>query len=80
MPVTLCGWAGSVHLAKCQQVITYVRCCDLSTSHCQCVMQLTGTPDGGCHVEHKLKVQPVLDAPALFSKSALLLCSCSCCI
>ncbi|DBA69322.1 hypothetical protein WJX79_007346 [Trebouxia sp. C0005] len=29
--------------------------------------QLTGTPDGGCHVEHKLKVQPVLDAPALFS-------------
>lgn len=29
--------------------------------------QLTDTPDGGCHVEHRLKVQPVLDAPALFS-------------
>ncbi len=32
------------------------------------VMQLTESPDGGCHVEHRLKVQPVLDAPALFSK------------
>ncbi|DBA90942.1 TPA: hypothetical protein ACH3X1_016152 [Trebouxia sp. C0004] len=42
--------------------------------------QLTGTPDGGCHVEHKLKVQPVLDAPALFSKSVQSSCSCPCCI
>ena len=31
-------------------------------------VQLTGTPDGGCLVEHRLKVQPVLDAPALFSE------------
>ena len=31
-------------------------------------LQLTDSPDGGCHVEHRLKVQPVLDAPALFSK------------
>ena len=81
---TLCGWAGSAHLAKVQQVITCSHCSDAqSTSalpYCQCVMQLTGTPDGGCHVEHKLKVQPVLDAPALFSKSALSSCACSCCI
>ncbi|KAL3160715.1 hypothetical protein ABBQ32_010626 [Trebouxia sp. C0010 RCD-2024] len=30
--------------------------------------QLTESPGGGCLVEHRLKVQPVLDAPALFSK------------
>ncbi|KAL3139314.1 hypothetical protein ABBQ38_003652 [Trebouxia sp. C0009 RCD-2024] len=29
--------------------------------------QLTESPGGGCHVEHRLKVQPVLDAPPLFS-------------
>ena len=83
MPVTLCDWAGIAHLAKCQKIITCSHCSDQSTStlsQCQCVMQLTGTPDGGCHVEHKLKVQPVLDAPALFSKSALSSCSCSRCV
>lgn len=43
-----------------------------SHDYCAWVLQLTESPDGGCHVEHQLKVQPVLDAPALFSK---LLCS-----
>lgn len=84
VPVASCSSAGIAHHVKCQQLITYnSHWCDQvpsALSHCQCVMQLTGTPDGGCHVEHKLKVQPVLDAPALFSKSALSTCSCSCCI
>ncbi|DBB11661.1 TPA: hypothetical protein ACH3X3_007042 [Trebouxia sp. C0006] len=42
-------------------------CHTLSEQSALQLLQLTGTPDGGCHVEHKLKVQPVLDAPALFS-------------
>lgn len=40
----------------------------LLLTHWVARVQLTDNADGGCHVEHKLTVQPVLDAPALFSK------------
>ena len=51
-----------------QQII---RCCMRQLTVAFCFvgwLQLTESPGGGCRVEHRLKVQPVLDAPALFSK------------
>ena len=30
-------------------------------------LQLQALPSGGCHVQHTLKVEPILDTPALFS-------------
>ena len=72
LPGATCLMAYPAHLADYVNTVQFCPCClgqasSLGRRYCIVSLQLQGLPGGGCQVQHTLKVEPILDTPALFS-------------